>query len=267
MLDKGCSAEEKMITPDGFNFLQKCFPSVDATDLQEVLTRCEGDLQWATNILLDSSLEYNEPASAVGGPVNGRVSTASTSKQIVQRSSGESPSSNSGKELVSPPPLAVLCHSSMPSGTELSSNNMQQTFVHASVRRIKSIEEFKRQHSIPSESHDGGVDRASDLSMVNPYSSEGTLKDEVFETLFRQKISRPTSVTAAERTLSESPPYEEDGSSVDAKPSDSPAGQDEIDGQLLEPSTPSAVDIDEVIEEELKEAQRRLTCPWKYLTH
>ncbi len=46
---------------EGVAFLQNCFPSVDLSDLQEVLTRCEGDIQWATNILLDTSMEYNEP--------------------------------------------------------------------------------------------------------------------------------------------------------------------------------------------------------------
>ena len=250
MLDKSCFVEEQMVSSDGLDFLQKCFPSVDKSDLQEVLMRCEGDIQWATNILLDSTFEYNEPASVTASeePV----------KQIICAPSVDS--SITDKELSSPPPLAVLCHSFLPIGTQLSSNNMQQTFVHGSVRRLKSIEEFKRQHSTSIELRDGdigmegtGTDRTTDLSVVNPCSPGGTFRDDVFETLFRQN-SRPLSASVAKRTLSMTPPQEEDGSSGDAKKSDSPAGQDEIDGYSLEPSAPSAVDIDEVIEEELKEA-------------
>ncbi len=61
-LDKGCSTEDlESVNSEGVAFLQNCFPSVDLSDLQEVLTRCEGDIQWATNILLDTSMEYNEP--------------------------------------------------------------------------------------------------------------------------------------------------------------------------------------------------------------
>ena len=250
MLDKSCFVEEQMVSSDGLNFLQKCFPSVDKSDLQEVLMRCEGDSQWATNILLDSALEYNEPA--------GVTASEEPVKQIICTPSVDS--SITSKELSSPPPLAVLCHSFLPIGTQLSSNNMQQTFVHGSVRRLKSIEEFKRQHSTSIELRDGdmgmegtGAGRTTDLSIVNPCSPGGTLKDDVFETLFRQN-SRPTSAPVGKKTLNMIPPQEEDSSRGHAKQSDSPAGQDEIDGQSLEPSVPSAVDIDEVIEEELKEA-------------
>ena len=252
MLDKSCSAEEEMTNPDGLSFLQKCFPSIDESDLQDVLTRCEGDLQWATNILLDSSLEYNRPVSNDKNFSNGNVKN-----QTVKKSpTGESPGASC--DISSPPLLAVLCHSSLPSATELSSNNVQQTFYHGSVQRLKSIEEFKRQHSTLSESHDMSaeavVDRQRDLSMVNPCSPGGTLKDDVFETLFRQKSTKKFIPPTFKRIASLSPSPADAGSSVDAKPSDSPAGQDEIDGNAAAAVSASIVTpIDEVIEEELKE--------------
>ena len=257
MLDKSCSVEEEMVNPDGLSFLQKCFPSVDESDLQDVLTRCEGDLQWATNILLDSSLEYNKPVSS-----DKNYSTADAKNQTVKRSpTGESPGASGN--ISSPPLLAVLCHSSLPPATELSSNNVQQTFYHGSVQRLKSIEEFKRQHSTPSESYDKGaevvVDRQPDLSMVNPCSPGGTLKDDVFETLFSQKSTKKFIPPTFKRIASLSPSPEDARSSADAEPSVSPAGQDEIDGKPVEPNATAAVSasivtpIDEVIEGELKE--------------
>ena len=253
MLDKSCLAKEEIVNPEGLSFLQRCFPSISESDLQEVLNRCEGDLQWATNILLDSSLEYNRPTSSTKANKDDSVDNNQTVDQAL---SGED-------NIYSPPPLAVLCHNSIPADTELSSNKVQQTFYHGSVRRLKSIEEFKRQHSTPSESLDTGLeanagDRQQNLSIVNPCSPGGTLKDEVFETLFRYKSIKPfaSPPQKGKTTLDRSP--EETQSPEDEKPSNCPAGRDDVDGESVEPRASPAspaitVPLDEVIEEELKE--------------
>ena len=252
---------------EGVAFLQNCFPSVDVSDLQEVLTRCEGDIQWATNILLDSSLEYNEPMKPQPvGPVltstpgrttdrtseprteafsfhsmdsdtipHAHVNThdtphtkaASYSSPTVleghagQSSLNQSPTDNSR----TPPSLAELCHGSLSSPQALTSPDVQNTFARGSVRRLQSIEEFRRQHSEseppPNEkarnegmgTPPGGSTNqqaawpatpprgsASQLAPSNPMSPGGTLNDEVFAMLFRQRSLR---LPSQERQLSQ----------------------------------------------------------------
>ena len=57
-LDKGCSTED--LGPgcgENVTFLKTCFPTVPEEDLLDVFERCNCDVQWTVNLLLDSGYE------------------------------------------------------------------------------------------------------------------------------------------------------------------------------------------------------------------
>ncbi|XP_066286594.1 NEDD4-binding protein 2-like [Branchiostoma lanceolatum] len=66
-LEKGCSTDdipsERTHTGD-LGFLQNCFPSVLVEDLRDFYEKCNHELEWTINILLDSGIEYIEPTTS-----------------------------------------------------------------------------------------------------------------------------------------------------------------------------------------------------------
>ncbi|XP_035682236.1 NEDD4-binding protein 2-like isoform X1 [Branchiostoma floridae] len=66
-LEKGCSTDdipsERTHTGD-LGFLQNCFPSVSVEDLRDFYEKCNHELEWTINILLDSGIEYIEPTKS-----------------------------------------------------------------------------------------------------------------------------------------------------------------------------------------------------------
>ncbi|KAI8502920.1 NEDD4-binding protein 2 [Branchiostoma belcheri] len=66
-LEKGCSTDdipsERTHTGD-LGFLQNCFPSVSVEDLRDFYEKCNHELEWTINLLLDSGIEYIEPTKS-----------------------------------------------------------------------------------------------------------------------------------------------------------------------------------------------------------
>ena len=73
-LHKSCMTEEVVqethSDDDKLSMMQLCFPATHATDLQNILETCGGDVQWATNILLDSLAQAGPPESTIEEPTD-----------------------------------------------------------------------------------------------------------------------------------------------------------------------------------------------------
>ena len=144
VLHKSCSTHdlEEQARPDGIHFLKSCFSTVANDDLSEILERCEGDVEWAANILLDAGYEYNE-CSLQPTPQTPRV-TAATPRVIIQ------------PQPQTPGPLALtqLCHQHL-KPSQAFTNSVQEKFGETSVQRLNSISEFQRQRSSSSITESG----------------------------------------------------------------------------------------------------------------
>ena len=61
-LDQGCMTEEIIVSPKANESLQSLiafFPNLEKSDLKDVLEKCQYDLDWATNVLLDGGYEMS----------------------------------------------------------------------------------------------------------------------------------------------------------------------------------------------------------------
>ncbi len=186
-LEKSCATEpEDHFNPGGLDFLVNCFPTVSADDLSEILKRCEGDIQWAVNLLLDAGYEYNQPGTPSSQDHDNAVhmSQGARPKQPKPQSSQEIPSATAPLSSASMMPLAVLCQAALAPTTALASDDIQETISRSSVKRLQSIEDFQLKHSLSSsespESKDGT--RMSISSVDDPFdisSSPGAALSEV----------------------------------------------------------------------------------------
>jgi DNA-nicking Smr family endonuclease len=170
--DKSCDTkdleEQEAATVDGgLLFLKNCFPAVNNDDLGEILSRCEGDTEWAVNILLDSGYEYNVEGSEVDQNSNVVNEEFEDDVDVPQElelgepSSDESramksepiciPSTSSMTPLNLPSPLLELCHQIV-SPTEPSPSKLQETVAENSMLRLKTIDEFRKSHNSKKES-------------------------------------------------------------------------------------------------------------------
>jgi len=141
-VDQSCWTDfEPMENVDKTKVLKNFFPGVALEDLTHVLQQCGGDVEWAVNILLDSGLEYNEPSSPAAGPSGLSCSVGS-------------PFSGAGradKEVVSP--LAVLCQEKLDTSILLTEEDFQENLVKGSVRRLQSIEEYRKKSMCDNDSN------------------------------------------------------------------------------------------------------------------
>ncbi len=142
--DQSSMAEEKVRkSPDDLTFLHSCFPTVDLQSLADVLAHCDGDIQWATNILLDSSLEYNEPGGGAGTQQDGDHNYAAVDPLHMAQESGPVE-----EKLECPPPLLALAFNAVPEAQKetLFCDDFLRDFVDCGVRGNMSVTEFREQH-------------------------------------------------------------------------------------------------------------------------
>ncbi len=74
--DKGSLTDEVVDVVDGdggrpgarLAKLRRCFPTADGQALADILHQCQDDLNWATNLLLDSGYQWAPPGSLTGLP-------------------------------------------------------------------------------------------------------------------------------------------------------------------------------------------------------
>lgn len=179
-LEKGCDTSDLEVAETaedtGLMFLKTCFPDVSDEDLTEMLQRCEGDTEWAVNILLDSGYEYNVSGGAETDQNRNVISEDQPDEQVqaitMVESATSAPDSVAAPAPIhatstqaklmpiimptactctfppmrSPSPLLELCHN-LVSPTGKSPFKMQEKVAENSVRRLRSIEAFKRSHS------------------------------------------------------------------------------------------------------------------------
>ena len=157
-VDRGCSTEDLNSGPqgDGVEFLATCFPTVSRDDLEDMMHSCQGDVQWAVNVLLDAGYEYNQPSSAA---------------RYSQRQSPDGSSAETAaEEPVSTLPLEVLSQLAL-HGSHGTDAALQQMLVNSSINRLKFIEEFHHQHfQAPSGKEPSGA--LSALGQLQEYTSE-----------------------------------------------------------------------------------------------
>ena len=178
-VDKSCWTDfEPLENVDKTGVLRNMFPSVAAEDLSDVLYQCGGDLEWAVNILLDSGLEYNEPKASKppsGASGFSRVSASASTSAYNKDYQEPEPSCSSDQGMISP--LAILCQIKLDTSDLLAQEEVQQNLVRGSVKRLQSIEEYRRKSvsendnatNSPSSEKTSPVhrERLPSLSMIN----------------------------------------------------------------------------------------------------
>ena len=102
--------------------LEAMFPDLKREDLEDILLRCGYDVQWATDVLLDSGYEYNEPDKQ---------------EKLSEMQKKDSHNICEVKTLVN------LCYQSINGRTHSVNNNKLESFILAScANRLKAIENF-----------------------------------------------------------------------------------------------------------------------------
>ena len=184
-VDRSCSTKdlEEASQPGGTAFLQACFPSVGLEDLSDILQQCEGDVQWAVNILLDAGYEYNEPLPPpVPQPVT-RTPTSQGSRPSVLTTAPDK------DHMQRPVTLAQLCQEGLIASGALNSPEVQERFGKTSVRRLNSIKEYQKTLSTSQDEDVGG-------GHTSYCSNESTLdlaEDEADGDIFYSPLEAPVS--------------------------------------------------------------------------
>ena len=155
-LDKSCSTEDLLCQhTEGVDFLVNCFPGVARDDLSDIVDRCQGDVQWAVNILLDSGCEYADTYGLQNAQPDADVTPTSESSADVK-------SRNQSGFPPVVPSLFELAYASLPVSHSTIDSGVQEEIASRSLSRMHSIEEFCSKHT----------DLNSDEGEIQPVSLE-----------------------------------------------------------------------------------------------
>ena len=117
LLDKGCTTNDLLATTlaEGIEFLQGCFPDVSEEELAELLQHCDEDVQWAMDLLLESTFQ-------------GELLTF--------------PAIDKSYDVLDVPSLISKCHMCLYSSGNTMDQSIAERLADNSVARVKFIQEF-----------------------------------------------------------------------------------------------------------------------------
>ncbi|KAK7496517.1 hypothetical protein BaRGS_00012169 [Batillaria attramentaria] len=160
--------------------LQNCFPEVAARHLKEVLEVCGGDMEWATNLLLDWGV------STPFTPHDKhrlQQEMAKHQERYTVPALSAAPEDLDTRNVFQPPSLFDICQKRLPCSMESKqlSDDVQRHVISSSYQRLQRIEshELERVRSISFDESraEGGSDLADDISSLVSFTASSPTFD------------------------------------------------------------------------------------------
>jgi len=134
--DKGTMTESMCIV--GLDFLHSSFPYISETELKDILERCDGDVEWAVNLLLDWKYHLTLTDEESDKLVDEMFKAQHIPKSPVIHSTMRV---KSGKCEITPPTLLDMCYSVvMTTEHDIDGQEIEQQLICSSVKRLNSLE-------------------------------------------------------------------------------------------------------------------------------
>lgn len=134
--DKGTMTESMCIV--GLDFLQSSFPYIAEQELKDILERCDGDVEWAVNLLLDWKYHLTLTDEESDKLVDEMFKAQHIPKSPVIHSTMRV---KSGKCEITPPTLLDMCYSVvMTTEHDTDRQEIEQQLICSSIKRLNSLE-------------------------------------------------------------------------------------------------------------------------------
>ena len=134
--DKGTMTESMCIV--GLDFLHSSFPYIPEQELKDILERCDGDVEWAVNLLLDWKYHLTLTDEESDKLVDEMFKAQNIPKSPVIHSTMRV---KSVKCEITPPTLLDMCYSVvMTTEHDIDGQEIEQQLICSSVKRLNSLE-------------------------------------------------------------------------------------------------------------------------------
>ncbi|XP_071124653.1 uncharacterized protein [Mytilus edulis] len=121
----------------GLEFLQSSFPSIPEKELKDILEKCDGDVEWAVNLLLDWKYNLNLSEEESDKFVDCMFKAQHIPKSPILHSSLRQ---KSMKSVVSPKTLMDMCNDIIVKEHNIDRLEIEQQLIMSSEKRLSSLE-------------------------------------------------------------------------------------------------------------------------------